>query len=221
MAYQKITSHDEYLEIVEKYQDYEAGTYQSMTLKEKMDFFDGIHTDNVPLFDEDGDDLETADDYASIKDEFLNHPEQFSLEDISAFLEMLDDSCYQPSFMDTILTIIHNIVKQYQSDGVVYLLTHLHEVPARGYGYGLFFTLRQMMEDDETYQLMKNAVGLAASDDLRLIQKIFAGKDMPEVLGPDGKTSRFPVFDECGDEKVRKRKQELENLIAPLVTVQK
>ena len=39
MAYEKIESHDEYLKAVEQYQDYEAGTYQSMTLEEKMDFF--------------------------------------------------------------------------------------------------------------------------------------------------------------------------------------
>ena len=32
MAYEKIESHDEYLKTVEQYQDYEAGTYQSMTL---------------------------------------------------------------------------------------------------------------------------------------------------------------------------------------------
>ena len=58
MAYEKIESHDEYLKTVEQYQDYEAGTYQSMTLEEKMDFFDGVHTNRVPLFDEDGDDME-------------------------------------------------------------------------------------------------------------------------------------------------------------------
>ena len=40
MAYEKIESHDEYLKTVEQYQDYKAGTYQSMTLEEKMDFFE-------------------------------------------------------------------------------------------------------------------------------------------------------------------------------------
>ena len=47
----------------------EAGTYQSMTLEEKMDFFDGVHTNRVPLFDEDGDDMDTSDDYYAIRDE--------------------------------------------------------------------------------------------------------------------------------------------------------
>ena len=70
---------------MEQYQDYEAGTYQSMTLEEKMDFFDGVHTNHIPLFDEDGDDMDTSDDYYAIRDEFLNHPEQFSLNDILVF----------------------------------------------------------------------------------------------------------------------------------------
>ena len=86
MADRKTQSHEEYLEIVEQYRDYEAGTYKSMTVKEKMEFLDGIHTDRIPLFDEDGDDMDTSDDYYAIREEFLNHPEQFSLDDILIFL---------------------------------------------------------------------------------------------------------------------------------------
>ena len=92
MAYEKIESHDEYLKTVEQYQDYEAGTYQSMTLEEKMDFFDGVHTNRVPLFDEDGDDMDTSDDYYAIRDAFLEHPEQFTLDHILDFIKMLDDA---------------------------------------------------------------------------------------------------------------------------------
>lgn len=47
IAYLKIKSHDDYLKVVEQYKDYKAGTYESMTLKEKMEFLDGIHTDKV------------------------------------------------------------------------------------------------------------------------------------------------------------------------------
>lgn len=217
MAYKKIESHEEYLKIVEQYKDYKAGTYKSMTLKEKMDFFDGIHTDNVPLWDEDGDDMDTFDDYYLIEDDFLNHPEQFSLDNIVVFLEMLDDSCYQPSFMDTITKIIHNIVHHYQLEGVVFLLSHLHEVPRRGYYFGLFDIVRRLISDDMTYQLMKDAMGLVTSDTVRLVQRILSGKDMPEILETDGKTNKFPIFNECGNETELKRKLELENMIAPLL----
>lgn len=218
MAYQKIESHDEYLKIVEQYKDYKAGTYKSMTRKEKMDFFDGVHTDNVPLFDEDGDDMDTLDDYYAIQEEFLNHPEQFSLNDILAFIEMLDDSCYQPSFMDTITKVIHQIVRFYQLEGVVFLLSHLHEVPRRGYEFGLFVTIRRIMNDDITYPLMAEALSVITPDTLKLIQKILNGRDMPNVLESDGSTSAFPVFDECGSEMELERKAELENVISDQFT---
>lgn len=217
MAYQKVESHDAYLKLVEQYSDYEAGTYQSMTLKEKMDFLDGVHTNNVPLFDEDGDDMDTFDDYTAIRDEFLNHPEQFSLDDILAFLEMLDDSCYQPSFMDTITAIIHNIVRHYQREGVMFLLSHLHEVSARGYEFGLFVNIHRLIKDDMTYQLMKEAVESLSSDTIRLIYRILNGKDMPKVLKKDGEAVPFPIFDECSDETASERKQELETILSPLL----
>lgn len=218
MAFQKIESHDEYLKMVEKYKDYKAGTYKSMTLEEKMEFFDGVHTDNVPLFDEDGDDMDTFDDYYLIEDEFLNHPEQFSLNDILAFFEMLNDTCYQPSFMATITVIIHNIVRHYQLKGVLFLLSHLHEVPSRGYEFGLFVNIRRLITDDLTYEWMKNAIESVPLDTVKLIHGILNGEGMPEILKIDGSSSEFPSFDKWGNETELKRKQELENIILPLLS---
>ena len=214
MAYNKIESHDEYLKAVEQYQDYEAGTYQSMTLEEKMNFFDGIHTNHVPLFDEDGDDMDTADDYYAIRDEFLDHPEQFALDHISEFLKMLDDDCYQPSFMDTIIKIIHNIVCYYQSEGVVYLLSHLHEVPRRGYEYGLFQNVRYLIKNDSVYPLVKEALSQINPNDSEFFLQILEGTNMPAILGISSGTRKFSLLSECGDEIVIKRKAELEDMIS-------
>lgn len=158
MAYEKIESHDDYLKIVEKYQDYEAGNYQSMTLEEKMNFFDGINKNQVPLFDEDGDDMETSDDYYAIRDEFLEHPEQFSLNHLLDFMKMLDDNCDQPSFMDTTIKIIRNIACHYQLEGVTYLLSHLHEVPDSGYQCGLLGIAHCLANDDTVYPLVREAL---------------------------------------------------------------
>ena len=214
MAYQKIESHDEYLKVVEQYQDYEAGTYKSMTLEEKMDFFDGIHTNHVPLFDEDGDDMDTSDDYYAIRDEFLNHPEQFTLNNIVDFMEMLDDSCDQPSFMDTIIKIIHNIVRFYQLEGVICLLSHLREVPGRGYVYGLFWNVRYLIRDDPVYPLVKEALVQISPDDREFVLQILKGTDMCKILGINSKTGKFPLLSECGDEIERNRKAELEDIIS-------
>ncbi|MDE7203948.1 MAG: hypothetical protein K2O91_19125 [Lachnospiraceae bacterium] len=216
MAYTKIESHDEYLEVVEKYKDYEAGTYQSMTLEEKMDFFDGIHTDHVPLWDEDGDEMDTSDDYDAIRDEFLEHPEQFTLDNILDFIEMLDDDCYQPSFMDTIIKIIHNIVCYYQLEGVTYLLSHLHEVPSRGYVFGLFSNVRYLINDDSVYPLVKEALAQITPHDRKFVLQILKGTDMPKVLGIDHENRKFPILSECGNEIELGRKAELEDIISRL-----
>ena len=129
MAYEPVKSHEEYLKILEKFKDYKKNTYQTMSLEEKIDFFDGIHTDHVPMFDENGNDtLGTLWDYGEISREFIQHPEMFSVSDISKFLEMLDDDCYQPSFMDDTLKVIRSIIRFYGKDGAEYLLTHLSEI---------------------------------------------------------------------------------------------
>lgn len=216
MAYTRIESHDEYLKMVEKYQDYEGGTYESMTLKEKMDFFDGIHTDHVPLFDEDGDDMETADDYYAIRDEFLEQPEEFLLDNILDFMAMLDDECYQPSFMDTIVKIIHNIVRYYQLEGVIYLLSHLREVPSRGYVLGLFSSVRCLLSDDAVYPFVKEALVQLAPNDREFFQQILEGTDMPKILGIENEARKFPILNECGNEVELGRKAELEDMISKL-----
>ncbi len=197
MIHKTIESHDEYLKIVEQYQDYEAGTYKSMTLQEKMDFFDGVHTNNVPLFDEDGDDMETFDDYCAIEEDFLKHPEQFSLNNILDFMAMLDDSCYQPSFMDTITKIIHNIVRFYQLDGVVFLLSHLKDVPERGYEYGLFVSIQRLISDESVYSFAKEALSQISSDNRKFVLQIL-------------EKSSFPCLEEHGNELELRRKAELE-----------
>ncbi len=177
-----------------------------------MDFFDGIHTNHVPLFDEDGDDLDTAEDYAAIRDEFLGRPEQFALTDISAFLEMLDDSCEQPSYMDTITKIIHNIARHYQSEGVEYLVSHLQEVPQRGYELGFIVNLRLLIQDDATYPFLKDAVGRINSDTAKRLRQILSGDVGTDANGEE--SGIFPCFDPCGDETAATRKQELESLLS-------
>ncbi len=159
MALKPVESHEEYLKIIEKFKDYKKGDYKSMSLEEKINFFDGIHTDNVPMFDEDGNDtLGTLWDYGELTKEFIEHPEMFSVNDISKFLEMLDDNCYQPSFMDDTIKVIRSIIRFYGKDGAVYFLTHLSEVPEHGVQYGLSDSLRYLICDDITFPFLKEAL---------------------------------------------------------------
>lgn len=177
MAYKPVQSHAEYLKVLESYKDYKKNTYQSMSLEEKIDFFDGIHTDHVPMFDENGNDtLGTLWDYGEITKEFIEHPEMFSLTDISKFFKMLDDSCYQPSFMEDTLKVIRSIVRFQGKDGAVFLLLHLSDVPEQGKEYGLCDCLRYLIVDDVTFPYLKEAVMAVDSPVQELVCRILNGK---------------------------------------------
>ena len=76
--------------------------------------------------------------------------------------------------------------------------------------------MQLLIKDDVTYQLMKEAVKLAAPDTIMLLRKILSGEDMPGILEKDGNVNKFPIFAESADETELKRKQELENIILSL-----
>lgn len=203
MAYKPVESHEEYLKILENYKDYKRNTYQLMSLDEKINFFDGIHTDNVPMFDENGNDLWTLWDYGELYKEFIEHPEMFSIADISKFIEMLDDNCYQPSFMDDTLKVIRSIIRFRGVDGAVFLLLHLNDVPERGKEYGLYRSLRYLIVDDVTYPFLKEAVMLVDSPARELVRQIING----EIAG-------LPRFTAYAEGTELERIHELETIIS-------
>ncbi len=177
MAYKFVESHEEYLVILGKYKNYKKNTYLTMSLEEKIDFFDGIHTNNVPMFDENGNDtLGTLWDYNEICKEFIRKPEMFSVTDISKFLAMLDDNCYEPSFMDDTLKVIRSIIRHYKTDGAVFLLTHLSDVPERGKQYGLCDSLRYLIVNDDTFPFLKAAVTQIDGSARELLREMINGE---------------------------------------------
>ena len=177
MAYKPIESHEQYLKNLEHYRKIKKNAWQSMTLEEKIDFFDGIHTDHVPMFDENGDDtLWTLWNYGEIYKEFIQHPEMFSVTDISKFIDMLDDDCYQPSFMDDTLKVIRNIIRFHGKDGAIYLLSHLQNVPEQGKEYGLCDSLRYLIVDNITFPYLKEAIALADDSIRNMLSRILHGE---------------------------------------------
>lgn len=203
MAERLAASYEDYLKNVEKYKDYQKNTYLSMSLEEKIDFFDGIHTNQVPMFDENGNTLYTLWDYGEISGEFIRHPEMFSITDISKFLEMLDDACEEPSFMGDTLKVIRSIIRFYGKEAAVYLLTHLSDVPQRGKEYGLYYSLSYLITDDAAFPYLKEAAMSVDPSTQNFLHRIIKG----EMNG-------VPKLSACAEGSALDRIHELETITA-------
>ncbi len=205
MAHKPVKSYEEYLKILKNYKDYKKNTYKTMSLQEKIDFFDGIHTNNVPMFDENGNSIWTLWDYNEICKEFIQYPEMFSVTDISKFLDMLDDNCEEPSFMDDTLKVIRSIIRYQGKAGAVFLLNHLFDVPEHGKEYGLFDSLRYLIVDDAAYPYLKEALIEVDSSVQSLVHQII-----------NGKVKGLPCLLKYTEGKELERVQELDRVVSDL-----
>ena len=122
------------------------------------------------------DTLWTLWNYGEIYKEFIQHPEMFSVTDISKFIDMLDDDCYQPSFMDDTLKVIRSIIRFHGKDGAIYLLSHLQNVPEQGKEYGLCRSLRYLIVDNITFPYLKEAIALADDSIRNMLSRILHGE---------------------------------------------
>ena len=143
--------------MMEKYKDYRRGTYESMSLQEKMDFLDGVQKEFIPIFDKNGNDMDTECDFFSIQKEFKENPQMFTMENMVALMHMLDDECFEPDMMHQLVIMIRRIAVYYETKGICFLLEHFYEVPKEGMWYGHFRIMQSLM-NEEYYPLLKKAV---------------------------------------------------------------
>lgn len=82
------------------------------------------------------------------------------------------------------LKVIRSIIRFRGTDGAVFLLTHLSDVPEHGKEYGLSDSLRYLIVDDVTYPYLKKALMLVDSSVQRLVRQIINGKiaGLPNLL---------------------------------------
>lgn len=144
-------------EMMEKYKDYRRGTYKSMSLQEKMDFLDGVQKEFIPIFDDDGMDMDTLVDFWDIQKEFAETPQMFATEDMVTLLHMFDDECFEITMMHELARIICRIAVHYGKEGICFLLEHLDEVPKEGRWHG-YVRVTQFLMAGEDYFLLKEAV---------------------------------------------------------------
>lgn len=144
-------------EMMEKYKDYRRGTYKSMSLQEKMDFLDGVQKEFIPIYDDDGMDMDTLVDFWDIQKEFTETPQMFEMENMVTLLHMFDDECFEITMMHELARIICCIAVHYGKEGICFLLEHLAEVPKEGMWHG-HVRVMQFLMAGEDYFLLKEAV---------------------------------------------------------------
>lgn len=207
----------DYEELIEKFSDYKAGTYKTMSLKEKMDFLNGVHTEKVAIFDEEGDDMDTLQDFWDIEDDFLNKPQLFSLNDILSFINMLDDWCFELSWMEHVVDIIVNIACFYKINGIVFLLSNLKNVPEKGRLFGQFRVMQRLLAEN-IYPIVKEAVKQINPSDRMLLLHILEGEPAPPTPTKKGERKHLPkVVGENASDTLKQENVELESIIFRLL----
>ncbi|WP_313129893.1 hypothetical protein [Anaerocolumna sp.] len=198
----------------EKLRDYKAGTYKTMSLKEKMDFLNGVHREEVEIFDEEGKDMDTLQDFWDIEDDFLNNPQQFSLNDILSFINMLDDWCFELSWMEQVVDIIVNIACFYRINGIVFLLSNLKNVPEKGRLFGQFRVMQRLLAEN-IYPTVKEAVKQINPSDRMLVLYILEGEPAPPKPTKKGERKHLPkVAGENASDILKQENAELVSIIS-------
>lgn len=207
----------DYEERIEKFRNYKAGTFKTMSLKEKMDFLDGVHTEKVAIFDEKGSDMDTLQDFWDIQDEFISNPQLLSLNDILSFINMLDDWCFELSWMDHLVDIIVNIAYFYKIDGIVFLLSNLKNVPERGRLHGQFRIMQRFLTEN-IYPIVKEAVKHINQSEKILVLYILEGEPAPSIPEKKGERKHLPkVVSEDDSDILKQNNAELKFIISRLL----
>lgn len=141
-----------------QWSEYRRGAWKDMSLQEQMEFMDGVQRENIPIFDENGFDMDTLGDFWDIQDHLRRHPESLSLAHVPVLLAMLDDECFEPSMMEKVVDILVCLVLHHGAEGVKTLLSRLGDVPPEGRWYGHFRITQRLLWDERGAALLPEAV---------------------------------------------------------------
>lgn len=134
---------------------YQPGDYQTMTLSEKIDFLHRVHTEEVSLWDEDGNDNELWNDYHTIQEELLDHPEIFDFEDILHIMKNFDDGCFELSWQLNLARMLFRSISHKGKSGIAFYIRHLQAVPENGRFHGWHIPFQWLMEEETFPDLKK------------------------------------------------------------------
>jgi len=131
---------------------------------EIIEFMRKIFTEEILMFDENGDDWSPEyEKYVKLEEYLIKHPEFFILESIPKLLELFNDFSYSINVMDSYTNIVSNIIIYYKEEGVHEYFNNIDIVTPRGRLYGKYMVVRNLLHDD--YELLENAI---MKEDIRI-----------------------------------------------------
>lgn len=157
-------------------QNYQPGDYKAIALSEKIDFLHRVHTEEVSLWDEDGNDNDIWKDYHIVQDELLNHPEVFGFEDILHIMKIFDDDCFELSWQLNLARMVSCSISYKGKSGIDFYLRNLQAVPANGRFHGWHFPVQWLIAE-ETFSDLKEALQEQTPEIKKIILQILDGID--------------------------------------------
>ena len=136
---------------------YSIGDVWSMDLPGKIDFLHRVHTEEVSLWDEDGNDNEIWEEFHAVQQELLAHPERLGEEDLLHIMRIFDDDCFELSWQLNLAKLVYNNCLYYGGERMRVYLRHLNEVPPNGRLHGWHFPVQWFL-DEKTFPAFQEAV---------------------------------------------------------------
>lgn len=155
-------------------QNYHAGDYQRMCVSEKIDFLHKVHREEISLWDDDGNDNEIWDDYHTVQNELLDHPEILNCEDVLHIMRIFDDGCFEISWQFNLAKILCRNCVYYGKSRIAFYLQNLQEIPLNGRFHGCHFPMRWLM-DKAYFPLLKEAIQEQTIETKKLVLQILDG----------------------------------------------
>lgn len=160
--------------------NYKVGDYQRMCVSEKIDFLHKVHKEEISLWDEDGDDNEIWNDYHTVQDELLEHPEVLACEDILHIMKIFDDDCFELSWQVHLATMLYSNCVYYGKNRIAFYLQHLQEIPSNGRFHGWHFPVQWLM-DEKSFPLLKEAIQEQTIETKKIVLQILDGIEVHQT----------------------------------------
>lgn len=152
-------------------QNYGAGDYRTMCVSEKIDFLHKVHTEEISLWDDDGNDNEIWDDYHVVQEELMLHSEILTCEDLLHIMRIFDDDCFELSWQGNLIRILYRNCAYYGKDRLAFYLQHLEEVPLNGRFHGWRIALRWFMNEKD-FPILQEAIQEQTIENKKLVLQI-------------------------------------------------